>query len=218
MSRLRIITLACGALLAVAVGGCAQRTGTPTGLATIEQPTRTATVDYWVTQPGVAQAQSADFDRLWQASVDTCREFDYPIDRTDYRLGVLTTKPRVSPQFFEQWRRELCSMHDQVQSSLQTVRRSFRFEFTRNAGGRYVVVPKVVIEQLALEQRRITAVSEYRAAFLPPTDNTPNQTNGVAAPPIKYWYAIGRDELLEKRLAEDIRDRVAHASAIADSK
>jgi len=205
-------------LVAVATVGCAQRTGTPTGLATTKAPLKTATVAYWLKKPGVAKVASADFDRLWQACVETCHEFNYPVDRTDYRLGVLTTLPRVSPQFFEQWRRELCSLHDQEQSSFQTVRRSFRFEFDRGPAGRYFVVPKVVIEQESLEQRRITSVSEYRAAFLPPQNSSNDISNGVAAPPGKYWYAIGRDELLEKRLAEDIRDRLADTSPIADSK
>jgi hypothetical protein len=69
-------------------------------------------------------------------------------------------------------------------------------------------VPKVVVEREAVVGRRITAVVQARSAFAP----APGQERRLGADgkliPSRYWYAIGRDEALEKTLAKSVQDKL----------
>ena len=170
-----------------------------------DAPPEQATVAYWLRQPAKNSVSSLDFDKLWDACDRTARGYQFVIDRTDYREGVLTTFPMVSPQFFELWRQDYGTFHDLMQSSLQTIRRSIHFEITLTQEGYYLARPKVVVERLSQTPRRITSVAEYRNVF--GAAATPYNADQPTPPP-RYWYAIGRDEAFEHQLADDIRHKL----------
>lgn len=158
---------------------------------------------YWLNQPASFAAESGEFESLWQAAEQTVRGRGWRLDRLDYRNGVMSAEPTTSQQFFEFWRRDVATGADLARSSLATVRRTTRFEFQRNPDGRYEVRPKVLVEQLASSGRRLTTAVQYQRAFeLNPTGSR-ELDQGVALPP-QYWYAVGRDQALEKELAEEI--------------
>jgi hypothetical protein len=118
----------------------------------------------------------------------------------------MTTAPVVSKQIFEPWRRDTGTFHELMISTLDTVRRTIRFDFERAEDGSYVARPKVLVERLSQIQRRITSASEYTLVFSAPGANiTTDQGLIIAA---RYWYAIGRDEALERDLADSVRDKV----------
>jgi hypothetical protein len=165
-----------------------------------------ATPAYWMGKPAMASVASRDFGRLWDACADTARNYQFPLDRLDYRDGVMTTAPVVSKQIFEPWRRDTGTFHELMISTLDTVRRTIRFDFERAEDGSYVARPKVLVERLSQIQRRITSASEYTLVFSAPGANiTTDQGLIIAA---RYWYAIGRDEALERDLADSVRDKV----------
>ncbi len=165
-----------------------------------------ATPAYWYDQPGVAQATGDNYDALWRTADRVARDRLFDIDRQDYRNGVMTTQPLVSQQLFEPWRRDT-PVGGQIQSTLGTVRRTIRYEFTRDDNGQAATVtPKVLIERQSLPDRRITGSVHYRAAIA----GTPAQVDddGDNLPTV-YWYPIARDADLEKSLASDIRKRMS---------
>lgn len=188
-------------------GGCIQnRTVAPDQSATAIDEEK-ATAAYWYEQPAAARAMAFDFDTLWAAAERVARNHRYPIDRVDYRNGILTTRPVASRQFFEVWRDDLTPISDQAESSLATVRRTIRFEFDRSEDGRYVVTPKVLIERYAMPQRRVTSVTRYGAAITPALPGEVVDSEGEKVPN-HYWYAIGRDAAAERRLVRDIEARL----------
>jgi hypothetical protein len=170
---------------------------------------------YWLEQPSIVSVQSNDFDRLWTATEDVARDFLFQIDRTDYRSGLLTTRPMVSAQWFEPWRHDVQTFGDAVESSLATIRRTLRFEFERLDDGTFRVWPKVLVERQALAERRITSAVSYRQVFARPArpDLRPRGTResdvGVFLPD-RYWYAIGRDDALERALARSIAKKLGN--------
>ena len=147
-----------------------------------------ATVEYWVAQPATANVSLDDFTRLWQTCEEVARVYLMPIERRDYRGGMLVAGPVISKQLFEFWRRDTGSFGQTVESSLGTERRTIFFEFTQNPAGGYVVSPKVVIE---------------RQAKLGQTENRPTPDT-----PPTYWYALRRDAQMEAKVVAAIERKL----------
>lgn len=172
---------------------------------TVSDPATTQP-SYWLDQPGSHTVQAADFELLASRIERTLRDYGFNIDRVDYRLGLITTEPLVSAQFFEPWRRDNQTIDDVTRSSLATHRRRVEVTIEKDDGGTYAATPKVVIERQTVIEHRITSVVLYKGAFKStpnPRDRptgTKESDRGVVILP-KAWYAIGRDAALEKKLA-----------------
>ena len=211
-------SLVAGAACAVAVtilvmSGCITKPQNPaaTQPATAIDPATTQPT-YWLAQPAAAQVQARDFDALWDVCKTTARDYLYALDREDYRSGVMTTVPLVSKQWFEPWRPDTGTAYDVLANSLGAIRRTLRFEVSRNADdGTYTVTPKVLVERESILERRVTDVSQYRFAFSGPATKIPPREAVTLEPetypdvPIKYWYPTGRDTVMEKQVAERVR-------------
>lgn len=201
------------------LGGCIGKPQDPaaTQPATAVDPATTQP-SYWLGQPAAATVTAGGFEPLWEACKDVAREHLFRLDRTDYRAGVLTTKPMVSGQFFEPWRRELKDADDVAESSTATIRRTVRFEIGRRDDGTFAMVPKVLVERQALAERRITSVVLYRGAFgrkgetRAQPSGTRESDQGIILP-AKYWYPIGRDGKLEKALADAVERRLSRSAS-----
>ncbi len=152
-----------------------------------------------------------DFDRLWRACADVARDRQFKIARRDYRGGILTTEPLVSAQFFEPWRRDAITAGAVAESSLATIRRTIRFEFTRHEDGRFTVIPHVLVERYSSAERRITSASLYRNAFRRTTATGTRESDRGIELPTRYWYSVGNDAALERNIAEAVRRKVSDA-------
>jgi hypothetical protein len=204
------------AVAALTVNGCTntapdQSTETTAKLATDLDPATTQP-SYWFDLAGLT-VQAKDFDRLWKISAESARDFGFQIDRRDYRGGVLTTVPLTSAQWFEFWRSDVRTLDGLEESSIATVRRTVRFEFTRENNGAYKVSPKVLIERESIQEQRITSVVSYAGIFRRPlkTRDRPTGTResdvGIILP-YQYWYPIGRDQALEVALVDSIEKKL----------
>jgi len=171
-------------------------------------PVERGTADYWLSQPAVASVSSADYERLWAACGKTLRNYQFDIQQQDYREGVLTTWPMVSMQFFEVWRSDAGTVGDVMLDSLQTVRRSVRFELSRGPDGSYVASPKVLIEQSAHPERRLSSVSQFTGAFIATAESPTRVTEEGTTVPNRYWYVLGRDEAMERELADSVQSKL----------
>jgi hypothetical protein len=173
-------------------------------------PAEQAQPSYWLAQPALSTASSADFDKLWNACAETARGYLFQLDREDYRSGVITTRPMVSKQFFEPWRRDAGTTYDIARDSMQTIRRTLRFEISRNDDGSYTARPKVVVEQFSLVEQRITSVSQSRLIFtgVNPSPIQDTELDRTSPKQTQYWYAVGRDETMEKNVANEVSDRL----------
>lgn len=212
------------ALALALTAGCAARPADdrpmPSG-----RPVAQAAPSWWYAKPGVASVPSGDFRRLAAAAESAARDLLFTVDRVDYREGVVTTEPMVSGQWFEPWRREQQTALDVADSSLATVRRTIRFEFARDGdadggvdgGGddaSWTVTPKVLVERESVAERRITAASDYRSFFGggAGVGGTRESDRGVLLPS-RYFYPVGRDDAMERKLASMIERRVRRAES-----
>ena len=212
--RKKLVALAigmiCSAILAFTQTGCILGRQHPaaTQPATAIDP-KQAKPTYWLDQPAVARVKSPSFEALWNACRDAARSEGFLIDRRDYREGLLTTLPLASKQVYEFWHDDVVTVHDLAQSSLGMLRRTVRFEITRRADGSFEASPKVLVERNSLIERRITSVDQYQNAFSVQTQDVARETERSGNDiPAEYWYPIGRDHALEKRLADWARERL----------
>jgi hypothetical protein len=209
---------ACGlAILLLLIGGCiGKHPANPaaTQPVTVVDPATTQPY-YWLDQPAVASVENFQFQPLWDSCERTARSYLYELDREDYRLGLLTTKPMISKQFFELWRKDAGSAHAVLQNSLQTIRRTVRFEIERTDDGTFVMTPRVLMERETILERRITSSIQYRTAFAgPPAPSREAVEAETEALPIIYWTPIGRDTAMERQIADEVRRRLKSQQSI----
>jgi hypothetical protein len=205
--NLRLI--ACFAALSL-LAGCAGHSQDLPAIrpALMSIPADHAAPDYWMAQPAVASVSSRDYEQLWKACGQALRNDQFEIQQEDYREGILTTWPMVSMQFFEFWRSDAGTFGDVMLDSLQTTRRSVRFELARNADGSYIARPKVLIEQSSHPERRLSSVSQFTGAFIVPAETPTRITEEGITVPNRYWYATGRDQAMEKELVDSVRSKL----------
>jgi hypothetical protein len=189
------------------LSGCHSSKPPTTQKATAIDPIQ-ATPDYWMRQPAVARIPATDFYKLWYACRTEAHDRLFLIDREDFREGVLTTQPMVSKQFTEIWRTDAVTIHGIAESTLATVRRTVRFQLSKDKNGGYVAEPKVLVERFVSSERRLTAIDEYHQAFTGPRPTDDVYVDPGAKLPTDYWYAIGRDTALERDLAASIQHRL----------
>ncbi len=203
-------TLFAFALLMVlpALPGCIfYKTDPNAKLATAVDPEQ-ATPDYWWNQPAEQHVTSRDFDKLWNACKGQLYVRLFPLDREQYRDGLITSEPVVSAQFFEPWRRDTASAGDLAESSLATIRRTVHFEVTRNPDGTFQASPKVLVERFTSTERRLTSITQYHNALSAKRTvyDPADQSGAVIAS--DYWYPLRRDKGLEKAIANAMRNQL----------
>jgi hypothetical protein len=133
------------------------------------------------------------------------------------------TEPMVSSQWFEPWRRDNHTLYDVEESSLATIRRSIRFEFTRrgsDANPSWEMVPKIVVERQTVAERRITSAVLVRSIFVQPRGRMrPSGSReadvGILLP-VRYWTPVRRDTEFERIIAADVQKRLGNAHAVGD--
>src|SRR3954466_4623858 len=197
-------------LVALALIGCISGSGISnenTVPATISDPAATQP-SYWYQQPTAASAVYDSFSTLFKTCENVSRDFYFKIDRVDYRDGILTTVPLESAQAFEPWRPDVQTFQDARESTLASIRRTIRWEFKRQDDGTFEVTPKVLVERQTVQERRITNVALYRGAYTKEKPSDAPQGSHEADEgfliPGKYWYSVGRDPVLESKLALEV--------------
>jgi hypothetical protein len=197
-------------MIAICISGCAPTHQPPP---TTQPSAATTQPDFWLGQKPVAKVTFRDFQQLWNACEATARDYGFALDRQDYRAGVITTAPLVSKQFFEFWRNDAQTAEDVADSSLNTYRRTLRFNIAKDSGGGggYSATPEVLIERYVQAERPITSSVYLRNAFRTTRGLHPIGTHesdrGVFLPQ-RYWYSTGRDEVLEADVATHVRRKL----------
>jgi hypothetical protein len=210
------VKLRLGIVVAMLAGGCITSPQNPAAT----QPSTvlnlaTTQPSYWYDQPDAAVVRSGDFEKLWTACEDVARDYLFKISREEYRSGVLTTEPMVSGQWFEPWRRDGRSLDDSQENSIATIRRSIRFEFTRQSDNTWQMTPKILVERQSIAERRITSAVSYRNILAAPPRNaaSPGSPGSREADQgiliqRRYWYPIHRDNEFERAVAQSVEKKL----------
>jgi len=171
---------------------------------------------YWFAQPPSSVVVASDLDTLIEACREVTRRFGFRVDRTDYRLGLVSSYPLISSQFFEFWESDVRTLKDSREASMRTTRRTIRWDIARRDDGKFEAAPKVLVERQSVAEQRITSVALYRGAFNRASGRerqtgTKESDEGIDIPP-RYWYSVGRDPALERDLAAALRKELKGGS------
>lgn len=159
--------------------------------------------EFWLNQSPALSVGNTDFDKLWAAAERVSQDYLFKLDRRDRRLGLLTTVPNVSAQWFEPWRREVQTVSDRIESSTFTERRTITWQFRQVSNG-WAVTPKVLVERQSVTEKRISGVLSRAYFRTDPKDEaygTRETDQNLRLPPT-YWYPTGRDFVFEQKLIE----------------
>lgn len=200
--------------LTVLAAGCAGHSSpaatqptTAPALAT-DIPPETALASYWLEQPPVVSVRSPSYSDLMQECDHVLRQRFFQIDRLDYRIGLLESKPLVSKQLWEFWRSDVGSTQQALASSVDTYSRTVHWQVAADAGGGFAATPHVVVERFTTPPRHVTTLIGFRDSLTRPESQTGLSQSNLDKVPANRWYAIGRDQALEVALAQDLLDRM----------
>lgn len=145
-----------------------------------------------------ALEQSDDIDALWNASLNVLRKVEFRPDRQDRSLGIITTLPTTSAQWFEPWRQDVATPYDLLESSIATVQRKATVRFIKSGG--WSIEVQVDVYRLSETETQVTSASSVLHGFSGnlPTESGFRPQDGQAPP--SHWVHIGRDAALEERL------------------
>jgi hypothetical protein len=195
-------------LLAGCVNGPSRGSDTGAKATTID-PAK-ATPRYWMDKPATAHADGSNYDRVWLACDAATRHYHFIPDVLNYRQGIMTSKPLVSKGVGEFWRNDVLDSDDRTKSTIATYRRTIRYDIEKKDDGRYEVDVKVLVERSSQFERRVTTGIQFRDSFGPYPPSAEFRSDDGAKQEAQYWYAVGRDETLEKALAQVIDETLAH--------
>jgi hypothetical protein len=202
---------ACGvAVISLIVGCIGKHPSNPAATQPVTvKDLATTQPSYWLDKPAAVTVSNFQFQPLWDACEKTARAHLFQLDREDYRLGLLTTKPMISKQLLEPWRKDTGTAHGVVENSLAAIRRTLRFEIEHSDDGTYIMTPKVIVERFTIVERRITSATQTRVAFSGPQVPTREAVEAETADlPVSYWTPVGRDSEMEKQVAAEVRKRL----------
>ena len=150
------------------------------------------------------QIVGKNYPLAWQAVLEVLRDHNFEPDRQDVRLGIITTEPTISGQFFEFWRADAQGWYQWAESSLHTVRRSVVARFDRQDGGKggYVLTLNVKVQRKFMPQRQVTTAGQALHMF---GDKLPTYTGErIEADQGMSWVYLDSDRRLEQYLLDRI--------------
>ncbi len=153
-----------------------------------------------------------DYDNIWKQAMDLLTKTGFEVDRTDYRLGILTTHTLPSAQIVEPWKPQQTNpknamentMHDQVREVRVTISHipnkpdfyeiGIQVRVSRQTNPAETIGGPIFVEGSGFGRNATVLRSDYA----PTTDkDDPSR-----------WVVIGHDPDLEKKLMDELFKRI----------
>lgn len=161
--------------------------------------------------PNPLEIDVTEYDRMFNATIAVLREEGLGVQVKDYRMGTIVSQPAISPSVMEVWRLENSVSGNRLESTLNKQRRIVTVNFIPAEGEpatnpqSYNMAVQVVIEQEQNPKRQLTGSTSGYRVFDSYSENPGElQDRGISE---QYWYAIGTDPMLEKKILRNIVHR-----------
>lgn len=189
-----------------------------------------------VEAPNPYEIKAADYDRVFEATHLVLRDYQFTVERSDYRFGTVLTEPRGAATLIEFWRDDNTTFEQMLFASGNDLRRIVRV--TIEPWSQQMRQP-VIENQLAAEMEdqsaamspdygvRVEVQVEQRQLpdqFITNSASSQVQRRLDAVPyelavrniPAEYWQPVGRDVLLENRILTEIIRKSATLTDLDD--
>jgi hypothetical protein len=186
------------------------QTPTPTPASSSPQSPATAKAQPEAPIIGPTVTGLLQYDATFDAAVEILRGYGFSIDRQDYRFGLVTTRPLVSPTILEPWRTTNTSPGQMAQGTLNTQRRIVRVALKPAPGStpatpKYQLTVQVTLIKLQQPLKHLNG-STSGFSIVSHYSSVPAEwkEDGI---PRAYWIPDGADPLLAQRVIDDIAKR-----------
>jgi uncharacterized lipoprotein len=146
----------------------------------------------------------ASYDRLWAHAQFVVNQLGFPIERRDYRLGVIQTRPLPSTQFWEFWKAQQTDGNAAMENTVNSQRRSIRLTITTVPGKPdfYQVGIQVLVEREVNEGETLAGpLFVEGSGFGRNVIALRSDYATLGALPSK-WIKVGHDPKLERKLMD----------------
>jgi hypothetical protein len=183
-----------------------------------ETPAASAPAGTSATAPAVASNPNEtvrlvyrpSYDQAFAAAEKLLTDMGFRIDRKDYRLGTISTLPRIAPQAVELWRLDQSSVAAALESTINHQRESVTISIRRVVGRPefYAVGVQVLVERQSNPSEMIIGpVFPQGSGFgsYPLTLRSDYAEPGQSGP---EWYLLGHEPSLEKKILDKLLQRI----------
>jgi hypothetical protein len=157
--------------------------------------------------PNPIEIAAGEYDRVFDASIQTLRDMRFTVERKDRRFGVVTTEPLPAASAIEPWHADNTTSQQVAQSTLHFQRRIVRIELAPAAADARPDAYRMTVRVDV--QRRYDAPKELNSAFIGAARFRDVRERNLAQRTEtgleeSRWSPVGRDEQLEQRLIASI--------------
>jgi hypothetical protein len=172
---------------------------------------------------------NASYDNIWQQAMLLLAQTGFTLDRHDYRLGVLTTRPLPSAQIVEPWKPQHTDPASALENTVNCQRRYVRITIApvpgkpkfyevaiqvlveRESNPSEALVGPLFVEGSAFGRNAIALRSDYAdatSAMAPRKERIGRKDVQADKPPPTQWHLLGHDPKLEKKLLDQLFLRI----------
>ncbi len=143
------------------------------------------------------QVQGNDFNLVWEKTVDTLHEYQFPIANENRLSGEIQTENKTGAGILEPWHLDAATSHDRWEGTLQSIRRRMIVHVIPSPEGNAFFVSVEAYKEIE-DLAGIASNSPGGATF---QENAPLKRDlksvvGQSRP--SNWILKGRDEALEQ--------------------
>lgn len=157
----------------------------------------------------------ANYDNVWKQAQDILTQTGFAIDRADYRLGVLTTRPLASSQILEFWKPQHAGFTNAMENTVNNQRRWVTLTILTVEGKPdfYEIGVQVLVERETNPTEGLNGpmfvegsgfghnVLTLRSDYAPPVADPKKEEQPI-------WNTVGHDPDLERKLLEALFKRI----------
>jgi len=141
-------------------------------------------------------------EAVWERTVSVLHQYQFPIRRENKLDGIIETDYKIGSGVLEPWHHDSVGLENQLESSLQSIRRRLSVSIQPGDGGYWVGVEAFKeLEDLA----GMAANSAGGATFQESTPLKRDLDRVVGQSTRSGWIALGRDPALEQSLLRSLQ-------------
>jgi len=152
----------------------------------------------------------ASYDNVWRQGTELLNQTGFKIDRSDYRLGVITTSPLPSAQVVEFWKPSHTNFDNAMENTINNQRRIIRLTIS-NVPGKpdfFDIAIQVVVERETNPSEDIGGPIFVEGSGFGRNALSLRSDYATPKPEPGRWLKIGHDPDLEKKLIDELFKRI----------
>lgn len=142
------------------------------------------------------------------AAEDILAKMHFTIDKADTELGIITTRPLSSAQFFEFWRSDVVGIKQALEANIHTTRRIVKVNFAQGAQD-LCIDCTVSVYRLTLPEHSISSSAKAYALFSKSTQQMQTLEPHQKQREGMVWAHAGKDPDLAMLILDKIKQQLS---------